>query len=257
MTSLQRYVFSACLAMAPLTATAEPAATTPEPDPPGRNAAQEPAAVAGAEAGKIEPVEFERLPGGDVRVGDITLHRKSKELSFPARINQERGLLEVLIATPVGRLHESLIRTKASPFHLQTLLYLLGLKNGTRLPTEEGEQGDLVNIDLEWTRENDTTVREPVERWVLDSRTGKPMKRIGWVFVGSSISEGVFLASATGNIALLYSIGDSILDIPDPAGSDDTIFDANPEKRKPGKDAKVRVIISPREQKPPAQKKKD
>ena len=187
-----------------------------------------------------------RLPGGDLVLGEMRLHRKERELSFPGAVNQLSGILEVLVATPSGRLHESLLRTTAKPLHLQTMLYLLGLKNGPRLPGPDAEQGDLVDIDIEWTAQGGASVREPIEAWILDQRTGKPAQRRGWVFVGSTVVDGAFQADVAGNLVVTYSVDDTVLDTADSAGDDDTLFVANPAKRDPGLDALVRVIVVPR-----------
>ena len=188
---------------------------------------------------------LERLPNGDIRLGKITLHREAGELSFPAVLNLDAGVLEVLIATPIGRLHESLLRTEASAFHLQTLLYLIGLKNGPRLPDAEGRQGDRVNLDIEWQRADGTAVREPIEQWIWNDKTSATMQRIGWVFVGSKMGDGKFLADVEGNLALTYSVGSTVLDLPDATGDDDTVYVVNTKKKEPAKDAAVRVIVKP------------
>ena len=197
-----------------------------------------------------QPVAVKRLPNGDVEMGGITLHRKTMELSFPAVFNLGYGSLEVLIATPVGRLHESLFRAPIKALHLQTMLYLLNLKNGPRSAAETGNQGAIVDIDVEWSRADGTTVREAIEEWVTDAHAEGPMKRVGWVFVGSSIAEGEFTADAAGNLALLYSLGDTILDMPHEAGDDDTVFAVNEKKKAPGNGADVRIIITPRDPPP-------
>ncbi|MCF7853949.1 MAG: YdjY domain-containing protein [Candidatus Pacebacteria bacterium] len=201
---------------------------------------------AATQTGKPRDIRFQRLPNGDVKLGQIHLHRKSRTLSFPATINLDSGALEVLIATPEGRLHESLLSSAASPFRLQTMLFLLGVENGPRRPDEKGNQGDLVDIDLEWTKKDGTTVREPVETWVLNSKTNEPMKRRGWVFVGSRISDGMFVAETEGNLVVTYSIGETILDIPSTEGEDDTVFVVNQGKTEPAVDSPVRVILTPR-----------
>jgi len=198
---------------------------------------------------KGKSVKFERLPNGDLRLGGITVHPKERRISFEATINQAGGPLEVLIATPEGRLHEALLCASVSPLHLQTLLYLLNLRNGPRCRSEAGKQGDLVDIDLEWRNQDGKLVCEPIEQWVCDVRTNKPMTRMGWVFTGSSIVEGAFQAEVGGNIVLVFTGADTILDLPDKAGEDDTIFVANDGKTDPGKGAKVRVILAPRKAK--------
>ena len=89
---------------------------------------------------------------------------------------------------------------------LQALLYALDLNNGPRRVDTTGRRGDLVDIDLEYAAADGSTVREPVESWIRDTRTGKTKTRSGWVFVGSTLRDGVFLAEEEGNICLNYCL---------------------------------------------------
>ena len=204
------------------------------------------AASPGPDAGEQALPGVERLPDGDLILGGIRVHRRERRLSFPAEINQNSGILEVLIATGRGRLHESLLRTEIDPLHLQTLLYLLGLENGRRMAGGVTSQGHLLDIDIEWSPPEGNRVAEPVEAWVTDTRTGVPMRRLGWVFVGSVFRGGVFQATEAGNVAVTYSVDDTVLDVPDPAGDDDTIFICNERKKRPGVGETVRVVLTPR-----------
>ncbi|MFO7821995.1 MAG: YdjY domain-containing protein [Lentisphaeria bacterium] len=193
-------------------------------------------------------MEIKRLPNGDIVLGKITLHREARELSFPAEVNQKGGGLEVVIAQPDGRLHESLLRADVSGFRLQTMLLLLGLNNGSRRPDEEVHQGDLVDLDIQWKNEAGEKVREPVENFIFNRTEGRIMKRIGWVFVGSEIRDEMFMADAEGNLVIIYSVGSTVLDIPGKAGLDDTMFVAYKEKKEPQVGAAVTVFITPRRQ---------
>lgn len=238
------------------TTAAEAAATAPAPaqtapEKGGDAPAAPPRVPLAPGAGMpAKPPALERLPNGDIRMGEITLHRQARELSFPATLNLNQGVLEVIIATPEGRLHEALLYTKARAIQIQTMLYLLDLKNGMRVAADGKPQGDLVDLDIEWQGKDGKPVREPIEHWILDNRTKKSMDRVGWVFIGSSFMDSVCLADAEGNIVINYSVGNTVLDIPDRAGDDDTLFTVNDQKTEPGKDAAVRVILTPRAAKP-------
>jgi len=193
------------------------------------------------------PVPIERLPNGDIRLGVITLHRKERVLSFPATVNMNTNMImEMLIATPEGRLHESLLKTEARPIHLQTMLYLLDLKNGPRVPDAKGNQGDLVDIDIEWAKADGTKVVEPAENFVWNNKAETVMKRSGWVFVGTTISNGVSQADSEGNIAISWAVGNSILDLAGPEADVDDLFNINVKHTDPPLGTPVRVIITPR-----------
>lgn len=189
----------------------------------------------------------ETLPGGAVRVGQIQVDAETRSLSFPATMNLAEGVLEVIIATPRGRLHEALLRTEVSPMALQALLYAINLNNGPRLKDSTARRGDLVDMDLEFTAADGRTVREPIEAWIRDTRTGKPKARSGWVFVGSTMRDGVFLAEEEGNICTNYSVGSTLFDNPDGDATDDTIHTVEKGHGGLAVGSAVKVIITPRE----------
>lgn len=200
--------------------------------------------------------DFARLPNGDLRIGCVTLHRKERQISFPGKVVMDPsmaprlelgGVIEVLIArTQFGRLYEAILGTDAQPSHVQVMLILLGLNNGARIPGGAVRQGDLVDIDIEWKKADGTTVLEPVENFLQDKRTKETMKRVGWVFTGTTVQHGVVGADAEGNVALTWSSGSTILDSPDPQADKTDIFVCNPKHPEPKEGTPVRIILTPR-----------
>ncbi|HCE43795.1 MAG TPA: hypothetical protein DET40_09635 [Lentisphaeria bacterium] len=166
------------------------------------------------------------LPDQDLKIGDITIHRKERELSFPGKVNLTSGDLEVLIAMPHGRVHESLLSSKIDPMKLQLALLLLGAENGARIGGGKTRQGTLLNIDVQ----PEGGKRVPVEEWLLNKKTEKGMERVGWVFVGSSFSANMYcMAKEEGNIVNVWSFGNTILDNPSSTGNDDDFIVVNPD----------------------------
>lgn len=186
-----------------------------------------------------------KLANGDIKLGHIILDRKNNEISFFAKINSpSTSQMEVLICGVRGRDHESVFITDASPFQIQLMLYLLGAKDDVKRQ-QKYKKGSLIQIDVEWVDAKGEKKREPVESWVLDLRTKKPMKRRGWFFSGSNFIDGVYQAEGTGNIALLYTDReDSVLDNADPESLSDTIFGMNLQKFKPNPNSEVKMIMS-------------
>ena len=173
-----------------------------------------------AEKRILEKIGGELLPDQNIKIGNITIHRREKEVSFPAKMcitdSGEYGI-EVLISLKNGRLHEALLVTDVDPTNLQLALFLIGAENGSRLPGGKNiPQGSLMNIDVQ--PENDGRV--PVEKWLIDSSIGKQVKREGWVFVGSSYVQGMrCLAKEEGNVVNVLSMGNTILDNPSDIGN--------------------------------------
>ncbi len=190
------------------------------------------------------PPGVQKLPNGDLLVSSITVRRTARELAFPGAFQLEGGSLEVILAHPHGRVHEALLVTEVSAIQLQTMLYLLGAKNGARLPGGLVPQGTLVDIFLEWKDAEGKLQRKPVEHWIIDTRTNKEMKPIGWTFVGSVVKNGTFLADSEGNVVLNYSVGATVLDLPDTESfEEDTLHIVNKAAPQP-KD--ITIVFKPR-----------
>lgn len=260
------------LAFSALAAVPIPESTPPERQPGALKEAPAPAAPVAA-TGETETTEeqkpapktpppmpkeadFARLPNGDIRIGSVTLHRKERRISFPGKVVMDPsmaprlelgGVIEVLIArTQFGRLYEAILATDALPSHVQVMLILLGADNGPRLPDAQGRRGALVDIDVEWKKADGTVVTEPVENFLQDKRVKATMKRIGWVFTGTTVQHGVVGADAEGNVALTWSSGSTILDSPDPQAANTDLFVCNPQHPEPKEGTPVRIILTPR-----------
>ena len=83
---------------------------------------------------KIDPKEkprVEKIGESRFRMGDIEFDAKTKEIFLPAVVNKrEGGPVEYLIVHEGGKVHESILTTKASPLHLQVVMKLLKHKSG-------------------------------------------------------------------------------------------------------------------------------
>ncbi len=207
----------------------------------------------GAEELKILEIMGGRvMEDGNIGIGDVTVLRKTKEISMPGYVNINKGELEVLISTPTGRNHESLIVSDIDPYHLQLALFLIGARNGTRMPPVEpqkGQEGGLLSqgslIDI-WV-ELEGSGRFPIEKWLKNRKTTREYERKGWVFVGSSFSsDKICLATREGNIVSTWSFGNTILDNPSHSGDTDDWFESYSETM-PEFKTPVRIFFTLRE----------
>jgi len=187
------------------------------------------------------------LEDGNIAIGKVKIDRVAKELSFPAKINMDQGPIEVLICTPRGRKHESLLVSEADPLNIQLALILSGASNGARKPPPEKgagpPMGDLFDVYIV----NDKGKKIPVEHYLVDLKKSSSPERNGWVFVGSKFtSNGKCLASREGNIVVTWSNGNTIFDNPGPNGDVDDDININGKLRlKTG--TEVTVILHKRE----------
>ncbi|NMA19478.1 MAG: hypothetical protein GX927_02765 [Lentisphaerae bacterium] len=192
------------------------------------------------------PYGVKRLPDGNLELNGAIVRTAARELALPCRFVLKEGALEVILGKPDGRMHEALLCTEIAAVQVQTMLYLLGAENGFRLPGEKGRQGDLIDLFIEWKDAQGKLVREPVENWIVDTRTGKNLEPHGWVFVGSSVKNGAFQADAEGNVVINYSVGSTVLDSPDPGSDDDTIHIVDSSKAQPPPEAAIFLVMKPR-----------
>jgi hypothetical protein len=167
----------------------------------------------------LKQVGGEVTPEENIRIGQVTVLRRERQISFPATVNMTSGELEVLICTETGRRHESLLVCSVKPLDLQLAMLLLGWENGARKAGLPIAQGNLFGIDVQPTDGK----RVPIEHWLFNKTTEQVQEQAGpWVFVGSSFNhEGACSAEIDGNIVNLWSFGSTILDNPGESGDND------------------------------------
>jgi len=217
--------------------------------------------------------ETERLPGTirqdavrksgphSYEVGGIRVDAASREIRLPARVNMREGLIEVVVSTETGKLHESILVTPVEPVHLHAALLLLGLNPGTnpgwhipddpalRLPGWDHPPGDRLDVFVHW--ETPAGPREDrAESLLMDERTGASLPKTNWVFIGSSVdSRGVYGAAETGSIMTNYHDRLAVIDNPLELGQMDDYTYAN-TKAIPavGTAAEIRIAPAPPQQ---------
>lgn len=176
-------------------------------------------------------------PDQVIDLGGVTINRSKQFVEVQGHVALDRGLVELFACTPEGKAYESILVLKCRADMLQTGLLFLGLERGTsgrHAGDKIRTKGSPVVILATWTDPvTKTPVRRLAEDLVWDHRASKPMKRVGWVFVGSRFATNpqsqreVFMASVTGTLVVTYHDPDAILDTPHDAGVDDSTFYAN------------------------------
>lgn len=164
------------------------------------------------------------------QIGDITINKADRFLSIKGQINMVDGLVEYLACNPSGKLHESVLLLFAEPYHIQVALLLLGLTPGDK-PIEfqgalESPCGDPVKILVSWVENNKILEFSP-EHLVSNIGNKQIMDKADWVFSGSKILEGQYMAQVEGSIAAIFHDPFAIIDHRNITGSDDRMFYAN------------------------------
>ncbi|MHC4944179.1 MAG: YdjY domain-containing protein [Planctomycetota bacterium] len=207
----------------------------------------------------------------------ISVDREKKIVEVKGAIIRDKSQpqypIEYVIVSERGNTHEAVILVKATPSNLNAALLSLGLEPGTTVqtkkkdpppPKEEIEAGTaslweiipptgtLVHIYVRYDGWEERPVRY-LEDLLLDLRTGKPMDRVGWIYIGSRFARVLlgrdkvvkYMADMERNIVACYltGFGNSIFDINNVDGVNDTLFDVNPDTAPP-LHAQVTVIFS-------------
>jgi hypothetical protein len=126
--------------------------------------------------------------------------------------------IEVIACWPHPRgkkAHETIVTIEAKPSEVHKALESLGLKPGKPVMGESKDvpQGPEVNVYIEVPREGGKARRVPVERTLLDPKTGRPMPKVKWRFTGSVMSqadpskpEKTYGADLTGTLIAIFPV---------------------------------------------------
>ncbi len=190
------------------------------------------------------------------RLGEIEFNAKNREIFIPVTVNmREGGPIEYVLVHENGKIHESVFTTKISPFHLQVAMKLLKFKAGygdifNRLIApeflekeggEEADRGDSVQVQyLEEGKEE----RIPAAETIIDGGGAEPMSDEPWIFTGSKMEGGTFMAEAEGSIIAIYLDNISLLNMSREGADLDDRWGAN-SKAIPEMGTKGTIILSP------------
>lgn len=165
---------------------------------------------------------------GLLRLGEIQIHKGSMSVTFPAVVNMDRGLIEYLLVRSTGKIHESLLRTEVDPYLLNISFLLLGFEGTDRPLDAQGAAdkpgGDPVSIILVYNQaERNQSV--PAEGWIVRKNGEHAFPpEMSWVYTGSMVMQGRFLASQQGSIAAVYHDPAALIDHGAPGGESDEIW---------------------------------
>jgi len=163
------------------------------------------------------------------KIGEVTVDTKKREASIHGWVNMNVGLIEYLACSAGGKLHESVLVLDVKPTILQVALILLGLEAEGDFQYQgdpNPPKGDPVEIWVEWNQEEEKKLLR-AEDMILDNKKGKPMEHTNWVFTGSVIHEGRFIAEMEKSLIATYHDPAAILNNPLPEGADDTVYSVN------------------------------
>lgn len=171
----------------------------------------------GEKSGEVPAPEVSVQKIGETlyRLGGIEFDAKSREIHFPVVVNmREGGPVEYLLVHENGKVHESILTTAVSPLHLQIVMKLLRYQAGNGdvfnrllipelIEKEGGREADRgETVSFLFTPEGGEAM--PVYDLVIDGESAAAMTPGGWIYTGSVVQDGAFMAEAEGSIIAIY-----------------------------------------------------
>lgn len=239
--SLFASILMICL---PVNGTAvESSQTSSNVKPKGRDA---PLWNQGAEKKTTSPPIIKTIGEGMFLLDNITINKPEGYVSVKGVVNMDEGLLEYLACGTTGKLHESLFMIDVNPYYFQISLLLIGLEPGDQPLKFQGApgipQGDPVEIWISWKENDKKMVLHRAEELIFNQAKQRPMKKTHWVFTGSQILDGRFMAQVEQSIAATFHDPFAIIDHPLPSGADDTLYVVN-KKTVPARGTPVTFMV--------------
>ncbi|MDB6057082.1 MAG: hypothetical protein JWO95_926 [Verrucomicrobiales bacterium] len=183
---------------------------------------------------------------GIFRIGLVQLDKNKKSVQFPAVLNMDHGLIEYLLVTTRGKTHESLLKTRAEPYHIHIAMLLLGAKGAAqskellKAPTGEFHvnapgtatnrladllKGDAVRIEILGTNAQGATTTNAAEDWITDLQTRKSAARGTWNYNGSRVVDGIYMAQQQGSIVAVIDDVDAMVNNPRKGHENDLVWE--------------------------------
>jgi hypothetical protein len=184
---------------------------------------------------------------GIFEMGDVRIDQRARTVSFPARLNLDRGPMEYFLVTSWGKTHESILATDTEPFRIHLAMLLLDTNIaaaavGTNSPVSAGGfvshpsprrlPGEAVGIELSWKDHGRETHKNAADL-IFNLHDNSVMRKSDWVYTGSRVAEGLFLAEIDGSIISLVTDGESLINNEGTGHDDDTIWIANTNNMPP------------------------
>ena len=169
---------------------------------------------------------LKEIAPGILQLGSVRLDKERKTIQFPATVNMTNGLIEYLVVTGTGKLHESLLKTDTEPSQIHVAMLLIGARDSTTNANSPNILGDKIRVGMSW-KTNSVEKRIRAEELIFNSETKSPMNESHWVYNGSKVVGGTFIAQQDGSIVSIISDPLALVNSSQPARDNDEIWSVN------------------------------
>lgn len=152
---------------------------------------------------KVTKAPVQKIRDGVYRVGQIEVDTIKKELNVTGKINDNVTVLEFVANSTGGqKAYESAITIDTDGVTFNTALLLLGLDPSHSLVPKQhfdpiAPKGDPVEIWVSWDFPTGVK-RVRIEQLLYDERTKTTMPEGPWVYTGSKMYDGKYMADIDG-----------------------------------------------------------
>ncbi len=190
--------------------------------------------------------QVEKVSETKYRIGKVFIDTEKKEIELSGYVNMDSGLVELIACAPFGKVHESIFVWDVVPSHLQISLILLGLNYGGGVNVQGDSllpKGDKVDVFISWKKDG-KFFDYRAEECAINVVENKPLEKISWIFSGSRVVNGIFMADVEKSLLTTYRDPNTILDNPHSSGTNDAIFIANSQIL-PAKKTPIKIKLKP------------
>jgi hypothetical protein len=160
---------------------------------------------------------FKQVAPGVFQLGEVKLNRNEKTVAFPAVINLQKGPVEYLLVGAQGKIHESVLRTAAEPYHIHLGMLLLNAKGTPKgSPVDDYSKpvpGDAIAVSVSWQQAGKQR-QAAGEDLVFDRKTQVAMSKGEWTYTGSRVIDGTFLAQRDRSMIAIIGDIDALVNNP-------------------------------------------
>ncbi len=147
---------------------------------------------------------LQQIAPGVFQLGAVRLNKEERTIQFPATINMTNGLVEYLVVNGTGKLHESVLKTETEPSQIHIAMLFIGAKEAGPNATGTNIVGDKFTIEVSW-KIGAAEKRFRAEALIFNSKSKSPMTKEGWIYNGSKVIDGTFIAQRDGSIVSIIS----------------------------------------------------
>jgi len=176
---------------------------------------------------------FKEVAPGILQLGLVTLEPKQRLIKIPAVVNMQDGVVEYFLVCQDGKIHESVLATKAQPIHLHLAMFLLGYKEQpNQAPAPQNLDlsgiGVPIHITLRWIADGKEQ-QAPAENWIWNNKKQESMSAGDWIYNGSKILNGIFMAQQERSLISIIADPFALMNNPRPDRENDDIWKSRSE----------------------------